>query len=353
MQNPSYTNQRETLHNYLRRHGLEGDASFQALAFHYVVSLPQCLNISSADTQRWQAAHDKIKRDGLVSDLLNDVVRQDPSGANLPEWYQFFVGRRFREGSGKFFTPRPVAAAMTRLLPRRDQAVIMDPTCGGGTFLIEAARKWHDLDCTLIANDVEKSLIELAIISLSLSAPDHQKVYSSANIYDESSKLAKWYGGVDYILANPPFSLRIEHEEFDSPLFSLGYRNSDALFLDLAHALLRPGGRLVCLLPHSLVVNREFAALRDSVEHSWTLMGVICLPEGIFHLNAGTTTRADIVILDKRLASGTSTCLFASVPSVGVRLNAASKGAVTNDLDRLLDTEEVQQVLGIREDTHG
>ena len=210
---------------------------------------------------------------------------------------------------------------MTRLLPLRENAVIMDPTCGGGTFLGAASKRWHGKECTLVANDVEKSLVELAIISLGLFTPDtHKKAYSAANIYDASKRLAKWSGGVDYILANPPFSLRIEHEQFDSPLFALGYRNSDALFIDLAHSLLRPGGRMVCLLPHSLIVNKDFAALRESVEGRWTLAGVIGLPEGVFHLNAGTTARADIVILDKRPSGAESRPrLFASVPTIGVQ----------------------------------
>jgi hypothetical protein len=132
-------------------------------------------------------------------------------------------------------------------------------------------------------------------------------------------------------------------------LFSSGYRNSDALFIDTAFKLLKDGGRLVCLLPHSIIANQEFSHLRTIVERSWNVLGVICLPEGVFHLSAGTTTRADIVILEKcKLQDkGPQKLFFASVPSVGIRLNNNMKEPISNNLEQVLSNTEVKQSLGI------
>jgi len=342
--------QRERLQDSFRRHGLEGEAAFQAIAYHYTHLFPfETEGIPREITAAWKSAHCKIVNDGNIRRSLNELVMQDKQGHHLPDWYGFFVGRRFREGSGKFFTPRPIAAAMAKLLPRISNPVIMDPTCGGGTFLMEAAALWRESPCTLVANDLEESLVELAMAALSLATPpEHEKHYSVANIFDETKKMASWHGRVDYILANPPFSLRIEHEQFESLLFKLGYRNSDALFLDTAYQLLRPGGRLVCLLPHSIIVNQEFSALREAVERVWRVAAVFCLPEGIFHLNAGTTARADILVLDKKpLADAGGSRVFASIPSVGTRLNGQTGGVVPDDLQSLLDNEDVKRSLGI------
>jgi len=341
--------QRERLHEYFRRHGLEGESAFQAIAYHYTHLFPlQTADIPQAITAVWRGAHCKIENDATIRRYLDEIVSEDEQGHNLPDWYGFFVGRRFREGSGKFFTPRPIASAMAKLLPRISSPVIMDPTCGG-TFLMEAAEAWHASRCTLVANDVEKSLVELAMAALSLATPArHEKHYSNANIFDETEEMSSWRGHVDYILANPPFSLRIEHEQFESVPFRLGYRSSDALFLDAAHRLLRPGGRLVCLLPHSIIVNQEFSALRDAVEKIWRVVAVLCLPEGVFHLNAGTTARADILVLDKKpLADSGRRRVFASIPSVGIRLNGQSREAVSDDLQALLNDEDVKQSIGI------
>ena len=272
-------------------------------------------------------------------------------GVKLPDWYQFFIGRRFREGSGKFFTPKPIARAMAQMLPTIDRPIIMDPSCGGGTFLVEVSNIWRSYECSLIANDVEPSLVDLATIAMILGAPRHHfKYFSTDNIFDESKTISSWNNKVDYILANPPFSLRVDLEQHDSKLYSKGYRNSDAIFIDTALKLLKPGGRLVCLLPHSLIANPDFAAFRKIVEEFWYILVVVCLPEGVFQLSAGTTTRADIVVLEKKqhIESGRNTdIVFASVPSVGIRLNNNDKTEVSNDLEKLLRDSAIRSALQI------
>ncbi len=346
-----FLSQQEHLSEYFRRFGLEGEPAFQAVACQYVLHYPHRLAHLPQDVlPKWRSAYRKIEKETHVVGLLSELALQDPAGDRLPEWYQFFVGRRYRGDSGKFFTPKPIAAAMARLLTPRRNPVIMDPTCGGGTFLVEASRVWGHGICTLVANDVEGSLVELAMLTLGLAAsPRHSKHFSSVNIFDPAPDLTKWHGRVDYLLANPPFSLKIEQEQFDSPLFSSGYRNSDALFIDTALKLLKAGGRLVCLLPHALVANKEFAQLRGLVENAWAVRGVISLPEGVFHLSAGTTTRAGIVILEKKpaRAKGARRVIFASVPSAGVRVNRFAKSPLDNELEKVLANAEVRAALGL------
>jgi len=351
MINRQFERQKKQLSDYFRRFGLEGEFAFHALAYQYVLRYPDRLaSLSQPIVQRWQSAYQKIEKDLYIISFLGELANQDALGDKLPEWYQFFIGRRYREGSGKFFTPKPIAQAMARLLPKRRSPIIMDSTCGGGTFLVEASRIWHDEACTLVANDIEYSLVELTMVTLGLAAPPyHEKHFIAVNIFDPTPELTKWHGQVDYILANPPFSLKIEHEQFDSRLFSSGYRNSDALFIDTALKLLKPGGRLVCLLPHSIIANSEFSHLRTIAEKSWIVLGVICLPEGVFHLSAGTTTRADIVVLEKKPAQNNKLrkLFFASVPSVGIPLNNVAKNPVANDLEKITHTLEAQEALGI------
>ena len=115
------------------------------------------------------------------------------------------------------------------------------------------------------------------------------------NLYEESSEFSALRGKVDAILANPPFSLPIEHTSRRSELFEMGYQNSDAVFLNVCLDLLAPSGILVCLLPHSLVANNDFSRLRRKVERDWNLCGVVALPEGSFTSTGNTSTRANLV----------------------------------------------------------
>jgi type I restriction-modification system DNA methylase subunit len=194
-------------------------------------------------------------------------------------------------------------------------------------------------------------LVDLTEIVLSIGTPSHhQRRLMSCNIYDASSEFEELCGTVDDILANPPFSLPLSSIKVKSKLFSLGYRNSDALFIDLALNLLKPDGRLVCLLPHALIVNREYERLRLAVEEDWELVGVITLPEGVFHLTANTTTRADIVILRKRgtRKPATEDVVFCHAPSIGVPLNLRSGSSEDNALSDIVENPEVLPALGVQ-----
>jgi len=325
------------LHNALRRYGIEGEEAFLVLAARYLDTRKAARrDFSFFPVERGFAALNIVAHDKQVLSILDGILAADPQGRELPTWYQFFFGRRFREGSGKFFTPRMVATAMAKLLPVQPGAILMDPTCGGGTFLYEASRRWRDTPCQLVGNDVDRMLVGLTELVLALSAPTHHSfALSCCNLYDADAEFRNLRGKVNGILANPPFSLPLERVAKPGELFALGYRNSDALFLDVCLDLLTPGGNLVCLLPHSLVVNAEFDQLRRTVERHWELCGVVTLPEGVFYLTGNTTTRADILHLRKRLGRHQQThkAFFANAPTVGFPLNSRTTYFGENSLE--------------------
>jgi len=353
MSNRQLSQQKKRLEDAFRRYGIEGEDAFYAVAYQYLICSGPTRHVAS---ERIKAKGEKVleraKGDKYLTSLLSAIIGSDRNRENLPVWYQHFLGRRFRESSGKFFTPHSIARAMAELLPVKDNAVIMDPACGGGTFLIEASKRWAGFSCLLVANDVESSLVDLTEAVLAMATPqNHEKYLLASNIYEPCASFREWFGKVDYILANPPFSLKINAIEVESRLFSLGYRNSDALFLDICFSLLRPNGRLVCLLPHSIVANADYQGLRAAVEESWNLLGVIGMPEGVFHLTASTTTRADIVMLEKfgPLSQPTRKTVFAFAPSVGVPLNSRMKNPGRNYLQEIVKDEEFIAALRIEE----
>jgi SAM-dependent methyltransferase len=335
------------LDNAFRRYGVEAEDAFLALASHYLqvraVELPKK---SFFSLERGLATLDIIAHDRQLLSLLDRIVENDSVGRELPVWYQYFLGRRFREGSGKFFTPRPVAAGMAHLLPVRAHSIIMDPTCGGGTFLTEASRMWDGVPCKLVGNDVDRMLVGLTEILLAISARPHHSVdLRCANLFDCGIEFQDYWGAVDCILANPPFSLALEKVGIRSKLLELGYRNSDAVFLDVCQQLLAPGGSLVCLLPHSIIVNSEYQPLRTAVEQEWDLCGLITLPEGVFYLTANTSTRADIVHLRKKggKAKPPEHLYFANAPSVGIPLNFRANDFGENALEMIVSDARIKE----------
>ena len=320
-----------------RRYGLEGEDVFLAIAARCVQESQTVQNgFEFFQYERGLQILDLVAHDRRIDSILTRISVGEEAVVHLPVWYQYFVGRRFREGSGKFFTPGSVARSMASLLPLSSGSTFCDPTCGGGTFLSELARLLGSIPCDLVGNDVDRTLVGLTEVVLSLTCTGAQKRHLFCNnVYDRGPFLESYANRVDCILANPPFSLPLVGVSASSVLFSMGYHNSDAVFLDVCLELLREGGHLVCLLPHSIVVNADYAQLRAQVERNWDLCGVITLPEGVFYMSASTTTRADIIHLRKKTAepSSPTRAYFANAPSVGVPLNSRDANSAENALE--------------------
>lgn len=343
----------KNLENLFRLHGIEAEDAFYAISSYYIqyyqISLTPRLN---RILKKGFYSLLKSNKNSQLKNKLDDIIKNDPTGEQLPNIYQFFLAKRFRDQSGKFFTPHSVANAMVNLLPIKDDAIIMDPTCGGGTFLIEAAKRWKNKSYELIGNDIDDMLIDLTELVLSLGTSEKcAKKLIVSNIYNPSLDISELFERIDYIIANPPFSLSIESFDSSSKLFLCGYRSSDALFIDLAFKLLKPGGRLVCLLPHSIISNDEFKDLRLIVEEEWYLLGIIILPEGVFQLTSNTTTRADIVVMEKKGNSKIpKKLLFGNTVTVGNPLNLRKFDSTENDLKELVSNTEVIDALGLTEE---
>ncbi|MBE9233276.1 N-6 DNA methylase [Cuspidothrix issatschenkoi LEGE 03284] len=341
-----------------RQFGYEAEDIFNAIAYFYV-------NIFSIETsenlrkiiQKGEIISQVILKDNtngqIIEKIIDNCIRQDKSGNNLTVFYQYFLGKRFRDITGKFFTPHKIAKSMVKMLPIKPHALIIDPTCGCGTFLKEISNFWQNTPCHLIANDVDNMLVCLTELILKINQKDKQQYQKNislftANIYSPPQQIKSLFGKVDYILANPPFSLPINRFSSESELFASGYRNSDALFIDLALELLKPHGRLVSLLPHSIISNKEYEKLRQIVEKNWLLTAIITLPEGVFQTTANTTTRADIIVLDKKGEHRTNKkTIFANISSIGIPLNGKQKNVETDDLENLLKDPDVISILGI------
>ncbi len=342
-------NKLKNIEKKYRELGIEGDDVFTLIASEYIqfhkldmserlISIVQKANAINCNGSSQQ-----------VKNITKLVLKNDKSGTRLPILYQFFHSKRFRDNTGKFFTPRNIAKSMVDMLPLKNNAVIFDPTCGGGTFLIEASKKWKNNICHLVANDIDNYLVTLTEIILKIQTHSKHKLsLFNENIYSPKKTTEFFQNSVDYILANPPFSLTIENFTPKSKLFSRGYKKSDALFIDFAKDLLKESGKLVCLLPHSIISNNEYAELRKIVEEDWHINAVMVLPEGVFQETANTTTRADILILKKK-GQGTinSSTVFCNISSIGLPLNSRDNLFEKDDLSKILKQGDVKKALEI------
>lgn len=211
----------------------------------------------------------------------------------------------------------------------RDFGLVLDPSCGVGSFLAEFIRKLHPLvddDCqetgdvwlrqmmTGVIAGIDKSerMIKLALANMAmfgLPAAHLQLANSIAKPSSNPRATQRLDGTVGLILTNPPFGA--EFEKADTTGFRIaktdqnvmGRLTSEVLFIERYLDWLRPGGQLVAIVPDSILTNKGiFQSLRDQIKQQVEIRSIISLPSITFAAS-GTTTKTSILHLRKRNAT--------------------------------------------------
>jgi type I restriction enzyme M protein len=105
----------------------------------------------------------------------------------------------------------------------------------------------------------------------------------------------------DVVLANPPFSGKIQEESILSDLnYKLNTRATELLFLKWFIDHLAPGGRAGVIVPNGVLFGSTNAAtaLREMLLTECDLQAVLSLPGGVFKPYAGVATAA--LVFEKR-----------------------------------------------------
>lgn len=217
-----------------------------------------------------------------------------------------------RHTKGMYFTPRPVAEGIAAItladVDVSDSPVILDPTCGGGAFLLAAAR-WleqrgmsrSDAVSQLRGVDLDPLAAAVSRMALGLWAgldPSEVKVYAGNGFFlddlfaVETAGDAALSGTFDVILGNPPFQNQLGgstarskeetkalRDRFDGA-GGLGYSGKQivrpyvdtaALFLLDAVERLRVGGVAMMILPQSILATNDAEPIRAIVSASAAL----------------------------------------------------------------------------------
>lgn len=283
MSGERFAHQLRVAEERLRASGLTGRAAFAALCR----SLAERLGL---EERYWPEGPDAPASVGL--DRLPLTAELDLFGLS----YERFFSDVFKAERGQFFTPRPLVELMADLAEIRTGERVLDPTCGSGSFLISALARGADVD----GIEIDPELVALCRINLVLHGGKPGSVVQG-DLFRALPQDETW----DVILANPPFSVVIDDaaalEGFSLP----GGRqrvSSDILFVEAAWRLLRPGGRLVVLLPRSILANSRYVWVRRWMDERFVRRAIVSLPEGVFRPFGGASSRASILALAKRPA---------------------------------------------------
>ncbi|CAI9086731.1 hypothetical protein A7K93_00445 [Candidatus Methylacidiphilum fumarolicum] len=267
-----------------------------------------------------------------------------------------FMHSIFRQSRGLFFTHPNISRFVCKALniekvkeslKEGDYKYILDPSCGSGTFLIEALR--------LIFKDEPIDKIRENALKILFGIDNNEKATAlckvnmvihgdgSANIYTRDSlsplsnlpfpnikkesiqrfnsgstfEVLKDGSGFDFIITNPPFSLDIKSTEY--PYFRtnafVSFKNntttaSECFFAERWFQLLNTKGRIGAVFPISLFDGQEYFKAKLLFLCYFKIVAVVGLPEHAFAPHA--QQRTVLVFVEKR-DLGTSNKLFHNI----------------------------------------
>ncbi|MFD5024746.1 N-6 DNA methylase [Streptomyces sp. NPDC058373] len=188
---------------------------------------------------------------------------------------------------GTYRTPAELAELMARLLPA-DTRTVLDPACGGGTLLAEAARRGA---VALHGQDLLPVQARRAAARLRLPGPEGTSApRAQAYVETGDSLRADAYPDLaaDAVLCNPPFGDRDwGHDELAyDPRWAYGVpprAESELAWVQHALAHVRPSGYAVVLLPPAPASRASGRRVRAELVRTGALRAVIALPPGVAH----------------------------------------------------------------------
>ncbi|MFP6142640.1 type I restriction-modification system subunit M [Helicobacter pylori] len=243
----------------------------------------------------------------------------------LGDAYEYLM-RHFASESGKskgqFYTPSEVSLLLSLLLgidenTRQDKS-IYDPTCGSGSLLLKASSLAGEKGLTIYGQEKDISTTALCKMNTILHnsatayiAKGGSSTLSNPFFTTENGMLKTF----DYVVANPPFSLKnwtnglsidpkskqVINDHFNR--FEDGTppeKNGDFAFLLHIIKSLKNTGKGAVILPHGVLFrgNAE-GVIRKNLLMKGYIKGVIGLAPNLFY---GTSIPACVIVLDKENA---------------------------------------------------
>lgn len=288
----------------------------------------------------------------IFNDQSLDFTKNSAEGDDiLGDAYEYLM-RHFATESGKskgqFYTPAEVSRVLAKVIgisPENasNQTTAYDPTCGSGSLLLKVANE-SGKNITLYGQEKETTTANLAKMNMILHNSPTAEIVADNTLsrpaYKENDGRLKQF---DYVVANPPFSLKswsngvnIDAEEFGR--FNLGVppdKNGDYAFLLHIIKSLKSTGKGAVVLPHGVLFrgNAE-GAIRKNILQKGYIKGIIGLPANLFY---GTGIPACIIVLDKENAAQRK----------GIFMIDASKGLIKDGNKNRLREQDIRLITDV------
>lgn len=306
-----------------------------------------------------------IEEFGKAMDESEHEGKRDVFG----DTYEYLLSKLAQAGmSGQFRTPRHIIEFIVNVVAPKKGETIIDPAVGTAGFLVKAYEylrkeytspetfevggsfdklnnKEHTflLEHTFTGFDSDEDMIKFGMMNLYLHGLKDAKLLRQNTLTDTAGTRDKY----DVILANPPFSGKIDRDSVAEEL-QMNTGATEVLFLRYMMRHLTDNGRAGVIVPEGVLFNSSSAhtKIREQLLDNG-LWCVVSLPTGVFNPYAGVKT--SILFFDKT-SKEKQEILFAKVENDGFSLSTQRRPITKNDLPKILEDiqrykagEEMQQ----------
>ncbi len=282
----------------------------------------------------------------------------------LGDFFESITRDGFKQNKGQFFTPTPIVnfllyalqldnLAIDRLNNDRELPLMVDPSAGSGTYLVEAMKlitkeiKYKQRDKIKSSRQIKQRFEELFMpdyaenkwareylygseINFDLgtaskvnmilhgdgstnifvkdgllpfrfyvkeTSPNYLETASPETLYNDKDVNGKF----DVAVSNPPFSVDLDTQtqrEVKHAFIFGDKKNSENLFIERYYQLLKEGGRLGVVLPESVFDTTENKYIRLFLFKYFDIKAVVSLPQITFE--PFTSTKTSLLFAQKK-----------------------------------------------------
>lgn len=308
----------------------------------------------------------------VLTQVINlvDGLRLDASDSDTKGDLFEHVLRQIKQAGelGQFRTPRHVIRAIVEMIDPKVGETIYDPAAGTAGFLVAAynhirlansspsAISAADMDgkvqrrglgdklsapqvsalqsATFYGNDVDPKMVRLATMNLTLRGLADvrillRNVLTTTQDSERKAELGLPAEGFHVVLANPPFSGRVDKDRIVEDVKIGTSTATELLFLKYMMDSLRPGGRCGVIVPEGVLFGSTGAhkELRRQLIENNRVEAVLSLPGGVFQPYSGVKTS----VLFFRKGGSTERVLFLHADNDGYKLDANHDTSIAAD----------------------
>ncbi len=293
-----------------------------------------------------------------VVTLIDRLGLEDADADTKGDLFEHILKQIKQAGElGQFRTPRHIIRAIVAMLDPRIGETIYDPAAGTAGFLVAAfnhirlansahveeveqdgkrirrghgerltSAQWNVLNnATFYGNDVDPKMVHLAMMNLTLRGLANVRI-NKRNVLttslDREERAAQGLPthGHDVVLANPPFSGRVDRDRIVDDVKIGTSTATELLFVKYMTDNLKPGGRCGVVVPEGVLFGSTGAhkELRRILIQNNRVEAVLSLPGGVFQPYSGVKTSVLVFACGGR----TERVMFLHASNDGFKLDA-------------------------------